>query len=195
MKSPRVLIALTLLLAVGWLIWNRVHKFSPIETRDSVHTFSPFETESSFLKNYTPTNVMKRFNEGRGVTGSGGTAGFDHDSVTHTANFDGYFALRSEEFWPLMNALRDDVAAQLVGNGARILSQIGEARTGFHLDYKLGKTVGSVTIAPLELTPILSRMEPVPNGVVDVYTRIDVAEKWFPKEPGLTQVRVNNSIQ
>jgi hypothetical protein len=45
--------------------------------------------------------------------------------------------------------------------------------------------VGSVTITPLELTPLLSRIEPLPNGVVDVHTSIEVAEKWFPKEPGL----------
>jgi len=66
-----------------------------------------------------------------------------------------------------MDALRDGVAAQLVGNRPHILSQIGEARTGFHFDYKLGKTVGSVTIAPLELTPMLSRIEPLPNAVVE----------------------------
>jgi hypothetical protein len=185
MKSLRVLIGLSvLLLTVGWLIWDRVHTFSPTP-----------ETESAFLKNYTPTNVMKRFNDGRGVTGSGRGAAAGHHSVTHTSNFDGYFALRSEKFWPLMDALRDDVATQLAGNGARILSQVGEARAGFRFEYKLGKTVGSVTIAPLELTPLLSRIEPLPDGVVDVYSRIDVAERWFPKEPGLIQVSVNNSMQ
>ena len=74
-------------------------------------------------------------------------------------------------------------------------AKLVEARTGFHFDYKLGKTVGSVTIRPLELTPLLSRIETLPNGVVDVHARIDVAEKWFPKEPGLTRVSMNNSIQ
>ena len=64
---------------------------------------------------------------------------------------------------PLMDALRDDVAAQLVGNGARILSQIGVAQAGFHFDYKLGKTVGSVTISPLELTPLLTQTMPRPK--------------------------------
>ena len=86
---------------------------------------------------------------------------------------------------PLMDALSDDVAAQLVGNGARILSQIGVAQAGFHFDYKLGKTVGSVTISPLELTPLLTQTIPRPNCMVGVHTRIDVAEQWSPKEPGL----------
>jgi len=175
MKSPRVLIALSvLLLTVGWVIWDRVHTFSP--TAETTFSATP-ETESAFLRNYTPTNVMNRFNEGQGVSGSGRTAAAGHDSVAHTARFDGNFALRSEKFMPVMDALRDDVATQLVGNGARILSQVGEARAGFHFEYKLGKTVGSVTITPLELTPVLSRIEPLPNGVVDVHTSIEVAEK------------------
>ncbi len=64
MKSPRVLIALSvLLLAVGWVIWDRVHTFSP--TAETTFSATP-ETESAFLKNYTPTNVMNRFNEGQG---------------------------------------------------------------------------------------------------------------------------------
>ena len=196
MKSPRVLIALSVLLVtVGWLIWDRVHMFS--STRLSL---TP-ETESAFLKNYTPINVLNRFNDGQASYSGGRGAAAGHDSVTHTATFDGGFALCSEKFMPLMDALSDDVAAQLVGNGARILSQIGEPPAGFHFDYKLGKTVGSVTISPLGLPPhvsrtpsTLSRSMPQPNCMVEVHTSIEVAEKWFPKDPGLIQVSVNSSI-
>lgn len=201
MKSPWVLIALSLLLlAVGWSVWDRGHTFSPSETWDRARTFSPAETESTFLKNYTPTNVLNRFNEGKASYGSGSGAAFGHDSVTHKVHFDGDFALCSEKFMPLMDALSDDVTTRLVGNGARILSQIGDARAGFYFDYKLGKTVGSVTIAPLELTPVnptgfLGHSMPVPNCMVGVHTSIKVAEQWFAKDPGLTQVSVNNSIQ
>src|SRR5215475_11501056 len=137
MKSPRVLIALSvllMLLTVGWLIWGRVHTFSP-----TLLSLTP-ETESAFLKNYTPTNVLNRFNERQASYASGRGAASGHDSVTHTANFEGDVGLCSESFMPLMDALRDDVATQLVGNGARLLSQIGEAPAGFHFDYKLGKT-------------------------------------------------------
>ena len=186
MKSPRVLIAISLLvLAVGWTTWDRVHTFAPTP-----------ETESAFLKNYDPTNVMKRFNEGRGVSDSGRTAAAGRDSVIHSAGFRGDFSLCSEKFVPLMDALRDDVAAQLVGNGASIFNQIGEARAGFHFDYKLGKSVGSVSIPPLELTPGFkdTRGQSVaqPNCAVDVHTSIDISEKWFPKEPGLMQVSMNS---
>ena len=150
MKSPRVLIELSvLLLTVGVvavpLIWDRVHTFYPTP-----------ETESAFLKSYTPTNVLDRFKDEGGSYLGSRTAVACHDSVTHAATFDGYFALRSEEWMPLMDALRDDVAAQLVGNGARILNQGGDARAGFHFDYKLGKTVGSVTISSLALTSYAS---------------------------------------
>ena len=180
MKSPRVLIALCVfLLSVGWLIWNRVHKSSP--TPETTISPTP-ETESAFLKNYTPTNVLNRFNDGQASYGSGRGAGAGHDSVTHAADFRGDFALCSEQFVPLMDALSDDVAAQLVGKGARILNQIGDARAGFHFDYKLGKTVGSVTISRLELTPldptrVLGNSKPVPNCMVGVHTSIQVAEK------------------
>lgn len=184
MKSPRDLIALSVfLLTVGSLVWDRVHIYPATS-----------ETESAFLKNYTPTNVLNRFNDGQASYSSGRGDGAGYESVRHTANFEGYFALCSEKFMPLMDALRDDVEAQLVGNGARILSQIGLAQAGFHLDYKLGKTVGSVTISPLQLRPELSRRNPLPNCMVDVQTRIDVAEKWSPREPDLTQVSVNNFI-
>ncbi len=185
MKSPRVLIAIALLLlAVGWTIWDRFSMISPTP-----------ETESAFLKNYDPTDVMKRFNDGRGVSGSDRGSAAGRNSVTHTAGFRGDFSLCSDKFVSLMDALRDDVSAQLAGNGAQILSQIGEARAGFRFDYKLGKTVGSVSIPPLELTPgfedTRAGIRPHANCTVDVHTSIDVAEKWFPKEPGLMRVSVN----
>lgn len=189
MKSPRVLIALSLLLLdLGWLIWNHVHTFSPT-----------LETESAFFKNYTPTNALNRFNDGQAsyTSGRGGVAGYD--SVTHTADFHGDFALCSENFMPLMDALKDDVAAQLLRNDAQIVSRIGEASAGFHFDYKLGKIVGSVTISPLELPPhvsgTFSRSMPHPKCMVEVRTSIAVTEKWFPKDPGLIQVSANNSIR
>jgi hypothetical protein len=191
MKSSRVWIALyfflltVLLLTIGWSTWDHAHTYPATP-----------ETESAFLKNYTPANVLNRFNDGQASFSNGRSAGAGYESVTHTANFEGYFALCSEKFMPLMDALSDDVAAQLAANRAQILSQIGVAQAGFHFDYKLGKTLGSVTIAPLRLTPDLNtQRSPRPNCMVDVQTRIDVAEKWFAKEPGLAQVSVNNSIE
>ena len=191
MKSSWVSIALysllltILLLTAGWRTW------------DSVHTYPATpETESAFLKNYSPENVLKRFNDGQASYSGGKGAAAGYDSVTHMANFEGDFALCSEKFMPLMDDLRDDVAAQLVGNGAQILNEIGVAEAGFRFDYKLGKTLGSVTIAPLQLHPDLgSRKNPRPNCMVDIQTRIDVSEKWLAKESGLTQVSANDSLR
>ena len=52
-----------------------------------------------------------------------------------------------------MGALGDDVSAQLLSNGAQILSRSGDPRSGFYFDYRLGKSVGSVTIFPFATTP------------------------------------------
>src|SRR5215469_1802503 len=112
MKFSRVSIALcfpllsVLLLTVGWRTWVSVHMYPATP-----------ETESTFLKNYTPMSVLNRFNDGQASYGSGRSASAGHDFVMHTANFEGDFALCSEKFMPLMDALSDDVAAQLVGNG------------------------------------------------------------------------------
>ena len=191
MKPSRVWIAVYFLLlggvlfTAGWLIWNSVH----------LYPATP-ETESAFLKDYSPENVLKRFNGGQGSYSHGGGDTAGYDSVTHTANFAGYFALCSENFMPLMDALRDDVTAQLTASGAQILSQIGVAEAGFHFDYKVGKTLGSVSISPLQLYPDLgSQRNTLSNCSVGIQTRIDVNEKWFAKESSLTQVSANNSIQ
>jgi hypothetical protein len=191
MKSFRVSIALYLLLLTILLL------AAGCRTREIAQMYPATpETQSAFLKNYTPVNVLNRFNNGQAFYSNGGGDTAGYESVKHTADFEGDFALCSEKFMPLMDALSDDVAAQLVANGAHIISQIGVAQAGFHFDYKLGKTSGSVTIAPLQLTPdLVSQKNPRPKCMVDVQTRIDVAEKWFPKGPGLTQVSVNNSIR
>jgi hypothetical protein len=104
MKSPRVSITLSVLvLTVGVVavpfIWDRVHTFYPTP-----------ETESAFLKNYTPANVLNRFNDEQASYSSGRSAGAGYESVAHTANFEGYFALCSEKFMPQIDAISDYVA-------------------------------------------------------------------------------------
>jgi len=74
---------------------------------------------------------------------------------------------------PLMNDLRDDASAQLVVNGAQILIQTGDANTGFHFEYKLGKSIGTLTISPLAQTSVIHRVTPLCKGLVDVTARID----------------------
>ena len=191
MKVPRVSIALyflllaIVLLTAGWLAWNSAHMYP-----------ATAETQSAFFKHYSPANVLNRFNGGQGSYSYGRVNAAGSDSVTHTANFEGDFALCSEKFMPLLDALRDDVAAQLIANGATIVSQIGVAEAGFHFDYRLGKTVGSVAISPLQLQADLgSQRNALSSCSVGIQARIDVNEKWFAKKSSLTQVSASNSIQ
>jgi hypothetical protein len=190
MKSHPILIGLSVLLlaicvAVAPRIWEQLHTLYPTP-----------ETESAFLKDYTPKSVIERFqaDEGRGTSyghHSGGGAG--RKFVTHTAGFIWDFAMRSEKWISLMNALRDDVSAQLVDNGAQILSQSGDARDGFHFEYKLGNSIGTLTISPLSINSLIHRATPLGQGLVDVTARIEQMETWFPKAPGTIVVRVDGS--
>ncbi len=189
MKFPRVsvvvyflLLAIVLVTAV-WLTWNNAHMYPG----------GP-ETQSAFFKNYSPENVLNRFNGGQGSYSHGGGHTAGYESVAHDATFQGNLPLCRQKFIPLIDALRDDVAAQLTANGATIVSQIGVAEAGFHFDYKIGKSIGSVAISPVLLVPDLgTQKNGRPDCMVDVQMRIDVAEKWFAKERNLVQVSENNS--
>ncbi len=192
MKSYRKLIGLSALLLIlcgtgaGWVIWDRLHTLYPTP-----------ETESSFLENYTPQRMIEQFecdlpsSHGHHSSGEAG-----REFVTHNAGFESFFAMRSEKWTPLMQALNDDVSAQLTENGAQILSPSGDPRSGFHFDYKLGKSIGTLTISPLAITPPSSihRGAELPAGTVDVTAEIQAAEKWFPEEPGTIQVSLSSSV-
>ena len=164
--------------------------------RDHLHTYYPTpETESAFFKKYTPTKALDRFRE-ESVSSYGDSRGAaaGHDSVTNKATFDGYFALRSEEQVFLMDSLRDDAAAQLMDNGAHILSQGGDERSGFHFQYELGKVAGTVTISPLEEMSLMHRKPPLPSGMIDVHTSTQISETWFAKEPVLLQASSEKKV-
>lgn len=188
MRDHPILIAFAIVIfAMGILVAPAVW--------DLFHTWYPTpETESAFLKNYTPKSVIDRFEErGESSTYSnhkGGSAG--SKSVTHSAGFEWHFAMRSEKWMPLMEDLEDDVHAQLMGSGAQILNQVGDARDGFHFQYKLGNSFGTLTIFPLRFDSAIHRVMPLCPGLVDVDARIEQAETWFPKPPGLMIVRVND---
>jgi hypothetical protein len=187
MKSHPIWIGLSVLLlaicvVVAPGIWEQLHTLYPTP-----------ETESAFLKNYTPKTVIERFQADQSSwygQHSGGAAG--RKFVTHTAGFDWYFPMRSEKWIPLMNALRDDVSAQLAHDGAQILSQSGDARDGFHFEYKLSRSIGRLTISPLSTTSLIHRATPLAPGLLDVTVRIEQTETWFPKAPGTIVIRVND---
>jgi len=158
------------------VIWDRLHTLYPTP-----------EKESALLKNYSPQPVIEQFecnlpsSYAHPIESSAG-----RKFVTNKAEFQSFFAMRSDKWMPLMNTLNDDSSAQLLHNGAQILSQSGDPRSGFYFDYKLGNSIGTVTIAPLAITPPsrVRRASPLPAGSVEVTAHIELAEKWFPEEPG-----------
>jgi len=168
---PWLVVLLLMASAIAfWMMWNSPHLL-----------YATPETESAFLKNYTPQHVIQRFRCNLPFShadGSGGEAGTDF--ATHQAGFHWFFAMRSDDLLPLMTALNDDLAAQLRLNGAQILSRSGDTRTGFHYDYRLGKSVGNVTISPVALDTGTHRAMPLPKYMVDVATKVDLVEKWYP---------------
>jgi hypothetical protein len=89
-----------------------------------------------------------------------------------------------------MNALSDNVYAQLVDNGALVISRNGDPRAGFQFKYRLGKSTGTVTLSPLSPN-LVHRNTPLPDGIADVTLKIAVAEKWFPKETDTMQASLS----
>ena len=151
-------------------IWDRFYILHPTP-----------ETESTLLKTYNPEHVIELFkwNQTSGYGRRSG-AGAGRKFVTHTVGFDFHFAMRSEKWIPLMNALRDDASAQLLANDAKILPQSGDPHAGFHFDYQIGKSTGTLTILPLTIEHP-QRVTPLCPGIVDVNSTIEQTETWFPK--------------
>jgi hypothetical protein len=164
---------LLLLMVSGAFIWDNSHLLHATP-----------ETESAFLKSYTPQHVIEQFqcNErGSGGTAKGNSAGASKAFVTHEVSFRSFFPMRSDKLLPLTIAVNDDVVALLNLTGAQILSRSGDARTGFRYDYKLGRSLGTVNISPVSLDSRIHRAMPLPKQMVDVETKVELAEKWYPK--------------
>ena len=177
---------LLLMVSAGalWTMWDSSHRL-----------YATPETESAFLKNYTPKQVIERFQFNESsvhADGTGHAAG--KDFVTHQASFNWFFAMRPDKLLPIMNDLNDDVAAPLSLNGAQILSRSGVARTGFHYYYRLGKSIGSVTISPISVDSGIYRGMPLPKCMMDVSTKVELTEKWYLKEQTAMQASLNNSM-
>jgi hypothetical protein len=171
MRARFLLVLIILTAAAFWVISNSPQRL-PITP----------ETASAFLKNYTPQQVVERFqcDESSAHSFSNG-AGAEKDFVIHQSGVEWYFVVPSDKLLPLTTALNDDLVAQLRLNGAQILRRSGDARTGFHYDYKLGKSVGSVTLPPVELSSHVRRATPLPTSMLDVTAKVEMTEKWYPK--------------
>jgi hypothetical protein len=151
------------------------------------------DTESAFLRNYSPQGVIEPFKcnlPSANVRNNIGSAG--RKFVTLQAGWKSDFAMKSDTRMHLMEALNKDVSAQLFSNGAQVLSRSGDAGSGFHFEYKLGKSIGTVTILPITPNSRMHRARPLPEGLVDVTADIEAAEKWFPKESGTIRGRFDD---
>jgi hypothetical protein len=143
---------------------------------------------SVFLSNYTPQHVIESFESsqyGSALAKSEG-ASAGRRFITNQREFDPYFEIQSEKRIPIMNTLSDDIYAQLVDNGALVISRNGDPHAGFQFEYRLGKSTGTVTLSPLS-PHSTQRNTPLPDGIADVTLKIAVAEKWFPKEADAMQ--------
>jgi len=154
------------------------------------------DKESVFLQNYTPP-PLDGYRGGQ--AGSSSSAG--RTFVTNTRDFQPCLTLRSGQRDTLIKTLSDDMSVRLLRSGAEILSQSGDPHTGFHVSYKIGKSIGSATISPFAQSTCAGfHTDGTPVGIRELGPgtevlagSIAITEKWFPKEPNATQARLEVS--
>ncbi len=139
------------------------------------------QTQSTFLRQYSPQPVVEQYrSQAASQEWLNGTSnGAGKQFATASASFDGRFALAPERKPMLMAALDQDLAAQLTGAGAKILTQSGDTLVGYRYAYRLGKSLGTVTIAPMQAGEQNAMLTAA--GTAPVRVKVDVEEKWFPK--------------
>jgi hypothetical protein len=141
-------------------------------------------SSSVFLRNYDPKRVVDLFDSHEGSALSGATgqsSGFRF--ITNKREITPVFALQTTRGLQLMNALNDDILAQLTADGVSVFSHSGDSRSGFHYSYRIGQTTGTVSLSPLRASVGIHRNTPLPEGIEDTTFTITVVEKWFPGTP------------
>ena len=94
-----------------------------------------------------------------------------------------------------MNALRNDVTAQLQANGAEVLQQSGGPHEGFHFDYKVGKSMGTLTILPLTIDTQCSPGDSIMRGHRGRDSQHRADRNLVPKTAGYNRGGINDSIR
>ena len=136
---------------------------------------------SAFLKNYNPQRVTAKFQSDESSAmraDEGASAG--PRFITNKWDFNPIFSMQFEKRIPLMNALGNDIYAQLLHCGAVVISRRGAPDEGFYFEYRLGKSVGAITVFPVSSDFRIRRNMPLPDGISDMSVRIEVTERWFP---------------
>jgi hypothetical protein len=142
-------------------------------------------TMSTFFKEYTPRPVVESFESHQFSSAWGESNGSSAGRrfITNRREFRPDFAIQLAQRIPLVNALSDDIYAQLVHAGASV-SRSGDPQKGFQFEYILGKSTGTAILSPLTLSTSIRRDSALPNGIADIALQVTIMEKWFPK--GLT---------
>jgi hypothetical protein len=142
------------------------------------------EKQSAFVRDYSPMAVIDSFKSKESSTSDASMgSGAGEKFVTNERDFRADFAIEPEKRLPLMIALRDDLSAHLIRDGAIILSSSGDAGKGFRFIYRLGRNAGSITVSPLRTDQSMGLNRRLPEGFEEIVAEVAVSEKWFPREP------------
>jgi hypothetical protein len=188
--SPSKKLAFVLLAATGLLCFILVLKHL-------LYVYPTPATQSAFLKNYSPSMVIEEFKcKGRDFQQSSTvSAGAGRKFASHQSVFEPRFVIKSKDWMPLMIALEQDLSSQLSRQGAEILSENGDPRDGYRIQYQVDKSFGEVAVEPLNLISAASLAGPqaiLPDDEQAVDVRITILEKWFKSKPGIISVRVSD---
>jgi hypothetical protein len=142
------------------------------------------DNRSTFLKSFSVQQVSDRF--GAPFTSDSTSVIPSQGFVTNIREIDPCFMLPEEKIEPLMTELKANISTQLLQNGAEIISNSGDADQGFHLTYRLGRTLGSASIIFTDATgkgecpPNLHLQDLVADRTV--LAQISIRERWFPND-------------
>jgi hypothetical protein len=154
--------------------------------QNSLYVSPTAETESAFFRDFTSAKTVKRLSCQSGEILSGQSAGAEIGYATHEKEFDQYFAIEASDWVLVMKSLQEDISSQLSLRDAQILDQTGDFAEGFRVHYKSGKSLGVITVEPLQTvdtgTHALAAGGVCRDGIA-VRLRLSVQEKWYKKQP------------
>src|SRR3954468_15547351 len=143
------------------------------------------ETKSSFLKSYSPDDVIARFKA------SGGSQRLEPASssagrrfATHQREIRNLFVMRSADEARLMAALQKDLSSKLKFQTGKIVNETGDPSSGYEFDYLAGKGIGKVSLKPIQILDPASMSRPAQKlavGNIAVSVSVVIEEKWVPQ--------------
>lgn len=168
-------------IAANWIGRTFIYRYTP----------GP-EHESVFLQNYSPRRMIQSFAVPYSIEiGTGTGSGAGSKFVTNERTIDPTFAIQADRRPSFMTALSEDLAAQLMGNGAMIVTKKVGPQGECRLFYRDGTSAGSVVSFPLTDGP--NQMAFPTAGTRIVRAHIVISEKWFPSE--LDAIRATTQSQ